>query len=118
MADIKHTIPRPEHPNPQMKRERWVSLNGEWEFEKDFSVSGKARELYKAESLPERITVPFCMESDISGVAYKDFCECVWYRKEIEITEDWLADPSPSRLTSPLPSRSARTSSSFLPRMI
>ena len=92
MADIKHTIPRPEHPNPQMKRERWVSLNGEWEFEKDFSVSGKARELYKAESLPERITVPFCMESDISGVAYKDFCECVWYRKEIEITEDWLTN--------------------------
>ena len=86
------SIPRSEHPNPMMKRMEWKTLNGEWEFVKDPSLSGKARKLYLADSLPDRITVPFCMESDISGVGDKDFCECVWYRREIEITEDWLAD--------------------------
>lgn len=25
-------IPRPEHPQPQMKREHWKNLNGEWDF--------------------------------------------------------------------------------------
>ena len=27
------SIPRPEHPEPQFKRDNWVNLNGEWEFE-------------------------------------------------------------------------------------
>ena len=34
-------IPRPEHPQPIMKRENWQNLNGEWLFEFDFGVSGE-----------------------------------------------------------------------------
>lgn len=85
-------IPRPEHPVPQFARTAWLNLNGEWEFVRDHSISGKERKLYQAESFPDRITVPFCMESELSGIGDKDFCECVWYRKEIEISADWLAD--------------------------
>ena len=88
----QQSMPRPEHPVPQFVRKSWINLNGEWEFVRDHSVSGKARKLYEAESFPERITVPFCMESDLSGIGDKDFCECVWYRKEIELGEDWLAN--------------------------
>ena len=33
-------IPRPEHPHPQMKREHWKNLNGEWDFSFDFGCSG------------------------------------------------------------------------------
>ena len=87
---MAHTIPRPEHPNPQFYRKSWMNLNGEWEFYRDFGVSGKERKLYEASSLPERITVPFCMESDLSGIGYKDFCDCVWYRKEIDLPADWV----------------------------
>ncbi|MBQ8344680.1 MAG: beta-galactosidase [Clostridia bacterium] len=90
MANV--IIPRPEHPNPLCVRKDWLNLNGEWEFEKDFGATGKERKLYEATSLSERITVPFCMESDLSGVGYKDFCACVWYRKDVEIPEAWLAD--------------------------
>ena len=85
-------IPRPEHPNPQFVRDAWINLNGEWQFERDRALSGKARKLYEAESLPERITVPFCMESELSGIGDKDFCECVWYRKEVDIDPSWLSD--------------------------
>ncbi len=93
MGDIHSTAtPRPEHPNPQFFRETWMNLNGEWQFLRDRSVSGKAKRLYLADSLPETITVPFCMESRLSGIGDTDFCECVWYRKEIELSEDWLAN--------------------------
>ena len=92
MANLNMNIPRPEYPRPQMVRDAWMNLNGEWEFERDFGASGKERKLYEADSLPERITVPFCMESELSGIGYKDFCRCVWYRKEVDIPAEWLAD--------------------------
>ena len=44
-------IPRPEHPNPQFERENWVNLNGEWEFEFDFGISGRDRKFYERTSL-------------------------------------------------------------------
>ncbi len=85
-------IPRPEYPSVQFSRKEWVNLNGEWEFERDRSVSGKERGLHKAETLSEKITVPFCMESELSGIGDKDFCNCVWYKKTVDISEDWLRD--------------------------
>lgn len=81
------SIPRREHPFPQMVRENWVNLNGEWEFEIDNGVSGKDRKFYERESLDSKIIVPFCPESELSGVGNKDFMYCVWYGKEIEIPE-------------------------------
>ena len=40
-------IPRPEHPFPQMERENWLNLNGDWDFAFDFGKSGRDREFYK-----------------------------------------------------------------------
>ena len=85
-------LPRPEYPRPQFARDRWMNLNGEWQFVRDPSVSGKERKLYEAASLPDRITVPFCMESVLSGIGDTDFCNCVWYRREIELDESWLSE--------------------------
>ncbi|MBE6546560.1 MAG: beta-galactosidase [Ruminococcaceae bacterium] len=85
-------MPRPEHPQPQLVRSAWMNLNGEWQFVRDHGISGKQRKLYEADSLPDTITVPFCMESKLSGIGDKDFCECVWYRKEIDLPADWLAN--------------------------
>lgn len=78
-------VMREEYPNPQFERKAWTCLNGEWEFETDTSKSGEARELYKKERLSGRINVPFCPESKLSGVENKDFLECVWYRRDIEV---------------------------------
>ena len=83
-------IPRPEHPRPQMKRLFWQNLNGEWQYATDRGKSGQARGLYKADSLPENIIVPFCRESKLSGIGDTDFCEMVWYRREFEIDKTWL----------------------------
>ena len=83
-------IPRPEHPNPQWQRANWRNLNGEWEFDFDFGSSGEARGLHQAERLPLRIQVPFCPESELSGIGFKDFMQAVWYRRTVEIGEKEL----------------------------
>ena len=88
---MEHRIPRPEHPNPQWERANWKNLNGTWEFEIDRSDSGIYRELWNKEHLESSITVPFCPESPLSGVNFKDFMLAVWYRKTLSFTEADLA---------------------------
>ena len=77
------TIPRPEHPQPQMRRERWTNLNGEWSFYIDYGDSGKDRKLYQKKEFSEKIIVPFCPESSLSGVGHVDFMPAVWYQKKL-----------------------------------
>jgi len=86
------SIPRPEYPRPQFYRDDWCNLNGEWDFEIDFGVSGRDRKLFDDVKLNSKIIVPFCPESKLSGVEYTDFMNCVWYKKIIDITADRLAD--------------------------
>ena len=87
-------IPRPEHPEPMMRRENWQNLNGEWLFQFDFGISGAERGLYKTDAANEytqKILVPFCPESVLSGIGYKDFIPAVWYKRIIKITEEQLS---------------------------
>ena len=67
-----NNIPRPEHPRPQMQRKDWMNLNGDEDFSFDFGNSGMNRKLFEEEKLDRKITVPFCPESDLSGIGYKE----------------------------------------------
>ena len=81
-------IPRCEHPKPQFMRDSWLNLNGQWDFEIDQSRSGEYRGLHKADAtLTQEITVPFCPESELSGIGYKDFINGVWYQKKVTLTD-------------------------------
>ncbi|MCY4090003.1 MAG: hypothetical protein OXF62_04225 [Caldilineaceae bacterium] len=82
------SIPRPEYPRPQFVRSDWLCLNGEWEFEIDQGDSGLERGLLER-PLVGSITVPFCPESQLSGVGNNDFLEAVWYRRQVEIPSSW-----------------------------
>ena len=77
-----------EHPMPQWERASWKNLNGEWEFEFDFGKSARERKLYKEGKLSKKINVPFCPESELSGIGYKDFIASVCYRKVINLTKE------------------------------
>ena len=82
------SVPRPEHPKPQFERPNWRNLNGEWDFLIDNGRSGEARKVYADPAAFDRkITVPFCMESPLSGVGIKDFTYGVWYRRAVSLTE-------------------------------
>ena len=54
-------IPWSNYPRPQMKRESYVNLNGHW----DFAVTDKEA---LPGDYPQRILVPFCPESLLSGL--------------------------------------------------
>ena len=81
-------IPRNEYPRPQFVREDWLCLNGEWGFEADQGDSGIHRGLPERE-LEGRITVPFCPESELSGIGNHDFYSAVWYRRQATIPPEW-----------------------------
>ena len=84
-------IYRTEHPKPQFMRENWVNLNGPWEFEFDFGISGEARGMAEPDAVfTKEINVPFCPESELSGIGYKDFMHSVWYRRKITVTGEQL----------------------------
>jgi len=82
-------IPRPEYPRPQFRREPWINLNGPWTYTFDFGKSGAQRGFANSTGFDGVITVPFCPESPLSGVNYKDFIEMMWYQRTIRIPADW-----------------------------
>ena len=64
-----------------------MNLNGIWQFEIDHGDSGRERGLHER-TLSSRILVPFCPESELSGVGYRDFMAAVWYRREFSLPRE------------------------------
>lgn len=84
---------RQEHPKPGFFREDWINLNGTWKYVFDFGLSGRDRELYKdTSSFLGDINIPFCPESELSGVNYKDFISGIWYTRDFAVPEEWKGD--------------------------
>ena len=83
------SIPRKEYPRPQMVRDKWMNLNGEWDFEYDFGKSGVPRGMVSKEKYDMKIIVPFCPESKLSGIGNTDFLNAVWYRRKVDIPDEW-----------------------------
>jgi len=80
-------IPRPEHPRPDLFRENWMTLNGEWQFEIDKTADGETRGLTYGKDLNSKIIVPFCPESKLSGLGLgnTEKLKDVWYRRTFEV---------------------------------
>ena len=86
------SIPRPEHPKPQFERKDWMNLNGGGAFCFDNGRSGEAREIDKSDdAFDKKITVPFCVESELSGIGHKDFIYGVWYKRIFSLSEEQAA---------------------------
>jgi beta-galactosidase/beta-glucuronidase len=83
-------VPRPEYPQPQFERERWLSLNGSWEFAFDDANAGLDAD-WAAVGKPfgRNITVPYCFESRLSGIGDTSFHPWVWYRRTVSVPEEW-----------------------------
>ncbi len=66
------------HPRPQMRRDRWELLNGEWEFSNGRDSSALT---HKEIDWNARIVVPFSPETNKSGIGDMGFYSTVWYRR-------------------------------------
>jgi beta-galactosidase/beta-glucuronidase/lysophospholipase L1-like esterase len=73
----------PEYPRPQMVREKWLNLNGIWQFQPATS----AAQALPAGNLSREILVPFPVESALSGIM--EHHENVWYRRTFTVPGDW-----------------------------
>ncbi|MBK0383609.1 beta-galactosidase [Pedobacter sp. SD-b] len=73
------------YPRPQLKRENWLNLNGEWEYKVTNINAVKPTTNYDGQ-----ILVPFCIESSLSGVtkAFKP-TDKLWYKRTFIIDKSW-----------------------------
>ncbi|MFE9298790.1 glycoside hydrolase family 2 protein [Streptomyces niveus] len=88
LSDQSNTVPRSEYPRPSFVREEWRNLNGTWQFAFDPGDSGLERGLVHRE-FDGRIVVPFCPESELSGIGDPDFHPAVWYRRTVRVPAHW-----------------------------
>ncbi len=85
-----------KHPNPQFERKEIEILDGVWDFGFQKAKVGfkfstddkKAVEIKNSNIFTHKINVPFCVESELSGIQYKDFINMVWYKKTVEIKKN------------------------------
>lgn len=71
---------RPMHPRPQLTRDSWESLDGDWEFA--FDRDARWRE--PDEPVFDRhIRVPFSPETLLSGIADASCTRACWYRRRV-----------------------------------
>jgi len=73
-----------EYPRPQLVREKWMNLNGLWEY----AIRPKEEE--KPAQFDGKILVPFAVESALSGVGKQVGDQNkLWYRRTFEVPENW-----------------------------
>ena len=68
------------YPRPQLVRETWMPLNGDWEFALDHDATDRG----PRDVLWDRtITVPFAPETPASGIGDTGFYTACWYRRDV-----------------------------------
>jgi beta-galactosidase/beta-glucuronidase len=69
------------YPRPQLRRSKWVNLNGDWQFafDRHANCTGPNQVVFD-----RTIRVPFAPETPLSGIGDTSFYKCVWYRRTFE----------------------------------
>ncbi|MEU5089300.1 PA14 domain-containing protein [Streptomyces sp. NPDC021356] len=73
----------PEYPRPQLTRSDWRNLNGSWQF----AAAHAGEQPPVGKSLPERILVPYPVESQLSGIERHE--DRMWYRRTFTVPANW-----------------------------
>ncbi len=84
-AKVDPARPLPEYPRPTLVRERWVNLNGLWQF----APAKQGDEPPLGKDLGRSILVPFAIEAALSGIG--EHHDRVFYRRIVKIPADWQA---------------------------
>lgn len=79
-----------EYPRPSFIRKEWINLNGTWDFQFDDSNIGEIDKWYKEHPFQTEINVPYCYQSELSGINDKTFHPVVWYNREVKLDDNFL----------------------------
>src|SRR5690242_20650240 len=85
-ADVNPNKVLPEYPRPQMVRNKWLNLNGLWQYQPADSESASLPD----GNLSSMILVPFPVESALSGVM--EHHERIWYKRDFEVPKNWKGE--------------------------
>lgn len=86
---MKHTLSyMPEYPRPQLVRDEWRDLNGEWDFAFDRDGSGEQNGYPRGFEPQCKINVPFAYQTPASGIGDPTLCENVWYMKKLTLSPE------------------------------
>ena len=82
---------REVYPNPQCIREDFILLDGEWDFCFDGEDIGLNEGYYNGQKWSDNktINVPCCYQSPRSGIGVTDEISVVWYKKSIDIPNNF-----------------------------
>ena len=84
VKDVNPENPLPEYPRPQMKRNKWLNLNGLW----DYAI--RSYNLTQINRFDGKILVPFPIESALSGVKKKvKGKHRIWYQRKFMLPDAW-----------------------------
>lgn len=89
-AALAASIPLGEYPRPQLQRSQWLCLNGTWNYQGGQSVASASNPT-RAIDFPtttEKIRVPYCPESVLSGIKRKQEIN-MWYQRSFTLPADW-----------------------------
>ena len=73
-----------KHPRPDFRRDGITLLTGKWEFAFDKADEGKKAQWYSSPVFHDEITVPYPVESELSGVRNTCDAEVFWYSRKIK----------------------------------
>lgn len=73
----------PEYPRPQLVRDEWSNLNGQWQF----AAAEAGEKPPVGKKLKERILVPYPVESQLSGIQRHE--DRMWYRRTFTVPKSW-----------------------------
>lgn len=80
--------PWPEHPRPQLKRERWRSLNGIWMYQSAGNATSATETDIPLTPFCQETLIPSCIESAISGLQVLD-TTAMWFGRTFEVPPEW-----------------------------
>lgn len=76
------------YPRPQLVRNNWQNLDGEWNFTFDDENIGEKEEYFNKFPKGKKILVPFTYETELSGISDEKVHENIWYSNIVKLNKD------------------------------
>ena len=90
-SQVSATNALPDYPRPQLVRDRWQNLNGEWQFQ----AASAGEKAPFGQDLSERVLVPYPIESALSGIKRHE--DRMFYRRTFTVPAAWKTNAAAGR---------------------